>query len=155
MFVLLVSHTLWPEVSWSVMSGWQSHACNCSVFCMLFHSCSPQNVMHSSSSIPLAAAKQINNGQDPVRLQSLLYIYSQWPLVPQCSVVISRPPWFISRSIHYGLLNLVVVDTCLPQSFCAAGVSDLMTGELSVVIWMGKWSKNMVDIFRMHDYMKV
>ena len=46
----------------------------------------------------------------------------------------------------------MVVDTCLPQSFSAAGVSDLMTGELSVVI-MGKWSKNVVDVFRMHDYM--
>ena len=31
-FVLLVSHTLWPEVS--VMSGWQSCVCNCSVFCV-------------------------------------------------------------------------------------------------------------------------
>ena len=47
----------------------------------------------------------------------------------------------------------MVVDTCLPQSFSAAGVSDLMTGELSVVMMMGKWSKNVVDIFRMHDYM--
>jgi len=28
-----------------------------------------------------------------------------------------------------------------------------MTGELSVVIMMGEWSKNVVDIFRMHDYM--
>jgi len=50
---------------------------------------------------------------------------------------------------------LVVVDTCLPQFFSAAGVSDLMTGELLVVLMMGKWSKNVVDIFRMHDYMRV
>jgi len=47
--------------------------------------------------------------------------------------------------IHYGPLNLVVVDTCLPQSFAAAGVSDLMTGELSVVIDLGKWNKSVVD----------
>jgi len=31
----------------------------------------------------------------------------------------------------------VVVDTCLPQSFSATGVSNLMTGELSVVITGG------------------
>ena len=144
MFVLLVSHTLWSEVS--VMSGWQSHACNCSVFCMFFHSWSPQNVMHSSSSISLAAAKQINSEQYWYDFSPCSTYYSQWPLVPQCSVAISRPPSFISRSIHYGLLNLVVVDTCLFQSFSAAGVSDLMTGELSVVIVVGKWSKKVVDI---------
>ena len=40
----------------------------------------------------------------------------------------------------------MVVDTCLFQSFSAAGVSDLMTGELSVVIVLGKWSKKVVDI---------
>ena len=30
-----------------------------------------------------------------------------------------------------------------------------MTGELLVVLMMGKWSKNVVDIFRMYDYMRV
>ena len=32
--------------------------------------------------------------------------------------------------------------------FSAAAVSDLMTGELSVAVMIGKWSKNVVEIFR-------
>ena len=32
--------------------------------------------------------------------------------------------------------------------FSAAGVSDLMTGESSVAVLMGKWSKNVLEIFR-------
>ena len=31
--------------------------------------------------------------------------------------------------------------------FSAAGVSDLMTGELSVAVVMGKWSENMVEMY--------
>jgi len=66
-----------------------------------------------------------------------MYIVSnQRSLVAQCSVEhLDLSP----DNIHYGPLNLVVVDTCLPQSISAAVVSDLMTGELSVVIMMGKW----------------
>ena len=45
--------------------------------------------------------------------------------------------------IHYAPLNLVVVDTCLPQSFSAAGVSDLMTGKLSVVIMTSEWGSGL------------
>ena len=32
--------------------------------------------------------------------------------------------------------------------FSAAGVSDLMTGESSVAVGISKWSKNVVEIFR-------
>ena len=41
-FVLLVCHILWPEVS--VTSWWQSCACNCSTFCMCICLGSPHNV---------------------------------------------------------------------------------------------------------------
>ena len=38
------------------------------------------------------------------------------------------------------------------NSVSAVGVSDLMTGELSVAVLMGKWSENVVELFRMYKY---
>jgi len=66
-----------------------------------------------------------------------MYIVSnQRSLVPQCSI---EHLDLFPDDIHYGPLNLMVVDTCLPQSISAAVVSDLMTGKLSAVIIGGKW----------------
>ena len=47
----------------------------------------------------------------------------------------------------------MVVEYLSTSILSAAVVSDLMTGKLSVVMVVGKWSKNVVDVFRMHDYL--
>ena len=68
-----------------------------------------------------------------------MYIVSnQRFLIAQCS---TEHLDLFPDNIHYGPLNLVVVDTCLPQSISAAVVSDLMTGKLSAVIIGGKWER--------------
>ena len=46
------------------------------------------------------------------------------------------------QDCEFSVVNLSV------SIFSAAAVSDLMTGELSVAVMIGKWSENVVEIFR-------
>ena len=54
----------------------------------------------------------------------------------------------IDQNIKNELVNSVSLISV--SIFSAAGVSDLMTGELSVAVKIGKLSKKVVEIFRLY-----